>query len=106
MEPTYLGPAENLESALAYVLGFVTGIFLFFMEEWNRTVRFHALQSTLFSLVWIAVIFGADLIPPAAPVILPLQVAGIVVWLSLIVLTYTGRKISLPVIGAMAEARA
>ena len=105
MEPTYLGPAENLESALAYILGFVTGIFFLFMEEWNRTVRFHALQSILFSLAWIAVIFVLDLIPPAAPVILPLQAAGIIAWLALIVLAYRGRKVSLPVIGAVAEAR-
>ena len=45
---TSLGMEENLESALSYVLGPITGIFFLIAEKENINVRFHAMQSTIF----------------------------------------------------------
>lgn len=45
---TSLGMEENIESALSYVLGPLTGIVLLVLEKENKNVRFHAMQSTIF----------------------------------------------------------
>jgi uncharacterized membrane protein len=63
MERTSFGLDENTESALAYILWFVTGLFFFLMEDESRTVRFHALQSVLLSFVLVIVIVIMSLIP-------------------------------------------
>ena len=41
---TTLGLDERLERVLAYALGWVSGLILFFLEK-NRNVRWHAVQS-------------------------------------------------------------
>ena len=41
---TTLGLGERLESVLAYLFGWISGIILFIFEK-NRTVRWHAAQS-------------------------------------------------------------
>lgn len=46
-EETSIGLDEDLTAALTYVLGFVTGLALFFLEKENSRVRFHAVQSTI-----------------------------------------------------------
>ena len=43
---TTLGLGERLESVLAYLFGWVSGLILFFVEK-NRTVRWHAAQSMI-----------------------------------------------------------
>lgn len=47
---TSVGLEENVEGALAYLLGFVSGIVLYLIEKDSRFVRFHALQSTVIFL--------------------------------------------------------
>jgi len=44
-EKTSLGLDENIEGALCYVLGWLTGIVFFVLEKDNRFVKFHAMQS-------------------------------------------------------------
>ena len=51
----------RLAAVLAYMFGIITGIILLKTERKDRCVRFHALQSILFSsavLVLLAVLFG------------------------------------------------
>ena len=46
---------DNLMGAVAYLLGFVTGIVLLLIEKKSKFVRFHAMQSTLlFGGIFIA----------------------------------------------------
>jgi len=106
VESTSFGLGENTESALAYSLWFVTGIFFLLMEDANRTVRFHALQSILVSLTLVIVVFVIRFIPTAVWLILPVQLAGIVLWIVLVITAYQERKISIPLISAIAESRA
>lgn len=60
MEHTSTGLPRNTAAALSYILGPVTGI-IFLVAEQDSYVRFHALQSTIFSLaLWVlAGFFGA-----------------------------------------------
>ena len=50
-QTTSSGLEENVAAALAYALGWLTGIVMFIVEPDNDTVRFHAAQSI--------VVFGA-----------------------------------------------
>ena len=46
----------NLAAALSYALGFITGILFLVLEPYknNRFVRFHAIQSIIFSVACVA----------------------------------------------------
>ena len=103
MERTSFGLTENTESALVYVLWFVTGIFFLLMEDENKTVRFHALQSTFLSLLLVIVIFVMSFIPPAVPFIPLVWLIEIVLWLLLIIRAYQGQMLRLLVVGTLAE---
>ena len=55
-------PQANMIAALAYLLGFVTGLIFLYLEPYNQDefIRFHARQSIGFSVAWFAidVVFG------------------------------------------------
>ena len=48
--------STNLAAALSYVLGFITGILFLVLDPYknNKFIRFHAMQSVLFSVACIA----------------------------------------------------
>lgn len=52
---TKLGISENILAAIGYVIP-VVALIAFFVETENNFVRFHALQSILFSLILTAII--------------------------------------------------
>ena len=54
MEKTSTGLAENVAGLLCYVLGWVSGLVFILIEQENKVVRFHAMQSI--------VIFGSIMI--------------------------------------------
>jgi len=90
---------ENTEAALTYVLGWVSGLVFFLMVKDNPKIRFHALQSI--------VIFGAihilnlvlGMIPLIGWSLIPfIGLATFVLWLVLIVKTYQGSELNLPVV--------
>jgi uncharacterized membrane protein len=103
MERTSFGLDENTESALAYVLGFITGIFFLLMEDENRTVRFHAMQSTMLFFLLVIVIVIMSVIPFLAPFIPLIWLTEILLWFLLVIRAYQGQMLRLPVIGTMAE---
>lgn len=115
------GMTPNVAGALAYVLGLITGILFLVLEPYNRDrlVRFHAFQSIFLNLAVIAVyivlmILGGVLgavVPLVAGMLfgllsLVLWLAFLVLWVVLIVKTYGGSKMVLPVIGPLAEKQA
>ena len=51
MDKTSIGLSENVIGLLCYVLGWVSGIVFLFLEQENKFVKFHAIQSII--------IFGA-----------------------------------------------
>jgi len=93
------GLKENEAGALAYVLGWVTGLIFFLIEKKSEKVKFHALQAIMFSVAlmvigWIPVIGWF------------ISIAGLVIGIFLIVKAYQGKKYKLPVIGDFAEKQA
>lgn len=114
---------ENVASALAYVLTWVTGIVFFVLEKDNKTVRFHAMQSilTFLPLTVLGYIFQGILgvsyttntvygYSYGVPTLSPFYYVGILIyvvifilWLLLMFKAYQGEKYKLPVVGDIAE---
>lgn len=107
---------DNLMAALAYPLGFITGLLVYVMykDKGNKFVLFHAMQSSISSVVSIVLMI------PVCIVVFLLSLTGIGCIISLIVLVvvaiigiaflafmmyqaYGGKKFKLPLIGDMAE---
>ena len=82
---------QNLQGALSYLLGFITGVY-FLLTSKNDFVRFHAKQST--------VVFGGLFVLNFIPVVnfftFPL---GIILWILLMYKAYSGERYKLPYIG-------
>lgn len=82
---------QNLQGALTYLLGFITGIY-FLTSAKNDFVRFHAKQST--------VVFGGLFVLYFIPVInFFITPIGIILWILLMYKAYSGEKYQLPYIG-------
>ncbi|MFA5102958.1 MAG: hypothetical protein WC525_07355 [Candidatus Thermoplasmatota archaeon] len=101
MTKTSLGLEENVEAALCYLLIWISGLFFYFVEEKNKYIRFHAMQSILLflPLMIFAWVFGFIF------AILGWLIWGIVfvLWLVLMVKAYQMVKFKLPIIGDLAE---
>ena len=117
MAETELGLDENIEGALCYLFLWVTGIFIYLLEEDNKFVRFHAMQSILIFLPltligWFTVgFFGFRFW--WGPRGFFVWIVGDIVWLLVLILwlvlmikAFKGKKYKLPFIGDIAEERA
>lgn len=106
-EKTSTGLDANLAAALAYLVGFVTGIIFLVAEKENRFVRFHALQSTLvFSgIVLLDILLQVVPILGAVVVIFVVIPASAILWLVLMFKAYQGEEFKLPLVGRIAAER-
>ena len=112
--------ADNVASTLCYVVGLITGIIFLVLEPYskNRTIRFHAFQSIFLNVAIIAIdivasVFFRVLIAITgvfgflALLFWPIfALAWILLWLYLLISTYQGKTIVLPVIGPLAQKQA
>jgi uncharacterized membrane protein len=114
---TAAGLQDNVAGALCYVLGLITGVLFLVLEPYskNRNIRFHAFQSIFLHValivLWIALtaiglIMGSFLGLLLVPLHLILGLGSIVVWILLLVKTFNGQKLVLPIIGPIAEKQA
>lgn len=94
------GLDRNVACALTYLLGWLTGLLFFLAEKEDKEVRFNAVQSIiLFGGINILV-----MVPVLGIMLSPfLMLIGLVAWILLLVKTYQGGKVKLPVIGQYAE---
>lgn len=111
-----LNLATNVAGALAYALGFVTGILFLVLEPYknDRFVRFHAMQSILFSAGVVAfsiawtILWGLlfDVSSSLALVVSPLRLLvslGIFAfWVFLMYQAYNRREYRIPYLGDIA----
>ena len=104
------GLAENTAAALCYLLGLVTGIIFLVLEPYNKNklIRFHAFQSIFLHvaviIVWVAL---RSILPWEVWRLVGLiDLAFLVLWVYLLVQTYQGKKVVLPVIGDLAAKQA
>ena len=101
---TASGLDANLAAALAYAVGWVSGLAFLFFEEENKFVRFHALQSVIvfggLSLAWMVALSIPILGWIVAFLVIPPVSA--VLWLILMYKAYQGERYKLPGIGEFA----
>ena len=108
VQPQSQGLAENVASALCYVLGLITGILFLILTPYskNPVIRFHAFQSIFLNVACIVasivlnIIFVMMHLWALTPLI-SLAILGIFVYM--IVMAYQGNTIVLPVIGPLAQ---
>ncbi|PIU02301.1 hypothetical protein COT66_00925 [Candidatus Shapirobacteria bacterium CG09_land_8_20_14_0_10_49_15] len=93
------GLPKNTAAALAYGLGWLTGIIMLLVEK-DPFVRFHAMQS----IITFGLLTLISLVPVVGWALSPMvMIVGFVLWLVLIFKAYQGEKFKLPVIGNFAE---
>ena len=104
MDKTSTGLAENIAGLLCYVLGWISGVVFLIIEQENKVVRFHAMQSIIVfgAITVVNIILGW--IPYIGSVIVWLvSVLGFILWIVLMVKAYQGVKYKLPWSGNLAE---
>ena len=100
---TSLGLEENVEAALSYVLGWITGIIFYLLETRSTYVRYHAFQSLVtflaiqiaMHILWFIPVLGWMLARL-------LGVLGIILWIICILKAYQGTWFKIPVAGDLA----
>ena len=116
IQPAASGLTSNVAAALAYILGFITGIIFLVIEPYkhDRFVRFHAMQSILYSACGIVFRIGWSILVSAlvdvsgwaalvlVPVGLVISLALFGFWIFLMYQAYSNREFRIPIIGAIA----
>lgn len=114
------GLTEPVASALCYLLGFITGIIFLVVEPYsrNRNVRFHAFQSIFLNVAmivgWIVLLvvgIALNVVPVLGTILMVVlnfayMIGTFGLWLYLLIKTFGGGRVVLPVIGPMAEKQA
>jgi len=101
---TSTGLQPNIAGLLCYIGGWISGIIFLVLEQKNRWVRFHAVQSiVVFGTITVAgLIFGwIPVVGGAFSWII--SVAGFILWVILMIKAYNGERYKLPVAGDIAE---
>lgn len=101
---TSTGLQENIAGMLSYLLWIVGGIVFLIIEKENRFVRFHALQSTIVSVVFFVLNIVLDYIPFIGWILsMLLSPLILILWIVLMYKAYKGEYFKLPIIGDFAE---
>ena len=104
MKDTSLGLDKNITALLSYLVGWISGLIILLLEKDNAYVRFHAMQSIIVfgGLTLLSILLGTMLI--FFVFLIPLlNVAGVVLWILLMVKAYRGMYFKLPIVGDLAE---
>jgi len=101
------GLDSNIGGLLSYVLGWITGLVFYLIEEKDEFVRFHAMQSIIVfgAITVLSIAFSILFIVPYLGAILGafLWIASVALWVILMVRAYQGKRFKLPIAGDMAE---
>ncbi len=104
MEKTSTGLDENVAGLLCYVLGWISGLVFLLIEQNNKFVRFHAMQSIIVFSVLIVASFIFGWMPVIGGFIgFVIWALGLVLWIVLMVKAYQGTRYKLPWAGNLAE---
>jgi uncharacterized membrane protein len=109
------GLSDNAAGGLAYVT-LIPAIVFLIIEPFKKStyVRFHAWQSIFFFIAWAVIDILVGLVQNLVPstvflTLTVLQLVGLAlfaVWIFIFVSAFNGKRIKLPIIGAMAEKQA
>ncbi len=108
------GLDSNIAGLLSYLVGWITGIIFFLIEEKDEFVRFHAMQSIIVfgAITVVQIVLGIFrevffFIPPVHILFTVLYsimwLLAVVLWIVLMVRAYQGVRFKLPVSGNLAE---
>jgi uncharacterized membrane protein len=101
------GLDSNIGGLLSYVLGWITGLIFFLIEEKDEFVRFHAMQSLIAfgAITVVSIVLGIlFMIPFLGPILGAFfWIATVVLWIILMVKAYQGERYKLPIAGNLAE---
>lgn len=109
------GLPPNVAGALCYLLGAITGLLFLVIERDRPFVRFHAMQSIVLTVAWVAVWIGLLVVGVVLGVIpilgwlaellltLAVAVGGFVLWVVLMIQAYQGREWEVPWLGQQAR---
>ncbi|MBM3248750.1 MAG: DUF4870 domain-containing protein [Candidatus Omnitrophica bacterium] len=113
---TSTGIEPNVAALLSYVVGWVTGLIFLLIEKDNKFVRFHAMQSIIvfggltaamiLLSILVSILFMARLyfIFPLFRIInVLLWLAGLILWIVLMIKAYQGEHFKLPIAGDIAD---
>ena len=106
--------ADNVASGLCYLVGLITGIIFLVLAPYNKNpvVRFHAFQSIFLNVAWIVIAFVLNrvlfMLGLWSMFFLSSLVglAFFVLWIVMLIQTFQGKTIVLPVIGPIAQQQA
>jgi uncharacterized membrane protein len=113
-QPSTGGLSDNIVGALAYMT-IIPAIIFLVLEPFNRSrfVRFHSYQSIFFALAWFVLSIGLNIIAHIplfgwlTILLWPLVgLAGLIIWLVLVLKAFQNQMFKLPVIGDLAEKQA
>lgn len=104
-------PNRNMVAALSYLLFFITGIVILFVENEDKFVRFHAMQSIItfgilfiFNLVFQLILEPIPIIGFLSPfAAILISTAAIVIWIVSMIKAYLGQMFKWPIAGNIAE---
>ena len=101
------GLDSNIGGLLSYVLGWITGLIFFLLEEKDESVRFHAMQSIIVfgAFTVLSIVLGVlFMVPYLGPILGAFfWIASLVLWIILMVKAYQGERYKLPIAGDLAE---
>jgi uncharacterized membrane protein len=100
------GMSENVASGLSYVLTWLTGL-IFFLVDKRPEVRFHAMQSIAYGVLWTLIAVVRPYMPGPIGALLGIVLfAFFIGWIVLMIQGFQGKHFKLPVIGDFAEQQA
>lgn len=102
MVKTALGFEENFEAVLCYLGFWITGLIFYFVEDKNKYIRFHAMQSILVFLP-LTILASIPVFIFFAWITWLFWVLVLVLWIILMMKAYQMQKFKLPIIGDIAE---
>ncbi len=93
------GLSQNIAAAIAYVGLCFTAVILLIFERENKFVRFHAMQSFIYFLTFGVLTFIIDKLPIVNWFLGTIEFAGLLIYLFLVFMAFTGKTFKIPVIG-------
>lgn len=104
-------PSRNIVAALSYLLGFITGVVILFVEKDDKFVRFHAMQSTVLflSLFVINLVMGIIFEPLGLFALFGgiieniIFIIFVIIWLISMIKAFKGQIFKWPIAGRIAE---
>ena len=95
---------DNVLGAVAYLLGFITGVVLLLVEKKSQYVRFHAMQSTILFGGLFVVNLALGFIPRLGWLVgFVVSIAAFIMWLVLMWKAFNGEMYKVPYVGGLAE---